>query len=417
MTTRPEFEPTSPEFDRLMAAWFDTEARVHEPEDLLERAISRTARKRPRPAWLLPERWIPVELAMRRVQIPRAARYLTILVILLIAAALAYAIVGSPRRVPAPFGPAANGLVTYATSGGDIATVNPSTGVARTVVGGSESDRFPVFSLDGTKIAFVRQVTGGDEVFVVDESGGGLVRITNGPLAIPGRLTWSPDGSRIAFVSGDHLWIANTNGSGANRLDLDVAAGAELAWRPPDGRELIILGSRNGKAELYLVGVDGTGLKPITSLNGGDGAFQWISPSPDGSRVAFGMYPELQVHVVTIDQGRDQLISPDGNAGLNFPRWSPDGTRIAVLQVPRAPTGPTRIGVIPAADVSPQVTLTGPEFTGGVQFDWSPDGSAILAVQWETDEPWRLDPAGGPGQRMSWTIASPDSIEWQRLAP
>ena len=111
-----------------MTAWFDAEARVHEPDDLLERTISRTARKRPRPAWLLPERWIPMELTMRRVQVPRAARYLAILVILLIAAALAYAIVGSHRRVPAPFGPAANGVVTFATSDGDIATVDPTTG-------------------------------------------------------------------------------------------------------------------------------------------------------------------------------------------------------------------------------------------------------------------------------------------------
>ena len=72
---------------------------------------------------------------------------------------------------------------------------------------------------------------------------------------------------------------------------------------------------------------------------------------------------------------------------------------------------------MPADDASPSVTLTGPAFTGGVQFDWSPDGNAILAVQWDSNVPWLLDPAGGQGKRLTWTIASPDSIEWQRLAP
>ncbi len=308
------------------------------------------------------------------------------------------------------------GVVTYATSTGDIAVVDPTNGATRTVVTGSESDRFPVFSLDGTRIAFLRRVAGGDQVFVVDASGGGLTRVTDQPKTIPGRLTWSPDGTKIAFLSADQLWIASTDGSGARPVNLDVAAGAELAWRPPDGRQLIVHGLRGGKGELFVVGADDGSARPITSLNGGENAFQWVTPSPDGSRVAFGMYPEKQIHIVTIDDGHDVVVAPEDGALLNFPRWSPDGTRLAVLQVPDT-TNTTRVGVIPVDDAAPAVTLTGPEFTDGVQFDWSPDGSAILAIQWNASVPWLLDPAGGPGKQMAWSMASPDSIEWQRLAP
>ena len=83
---------------------------------------------------------------------------------------MALAIVGSQRRVPAPFGPAANGVVVYATASGDIATVDPATGLTTTIVAGPEPDRAPTFSRDGTRIAFIRQVAGGDEVYVVDAS-------------------------------------------------------------------------------------------------------------------------------------------------------------------------------------------------------------------------------------------------------
>lgn len=418
MTTRnDDLDFASPEFDRLMTAWFEAEARVREPDDLLERTTARTARTRPRPAWLLLERWIPMELTMRRLPLPNAARYAALLVILALIAVVAFAIAGSQRRVPAPFGPAANGVVVYKTASGDIATVDPATGSTTTIVAGPEPDLSPAFSRDGTRIAFVRQVAGGNEVFIVDVSSRALVRVTNGPLSVTGLLVWSPDGARLAFASANELWIARTDGSGASRVDLgNVSMGPELAWRPPNGRELIIMGLRDGKSGLFLVRLDGSEPRAITPVIFGDGKFQWITASPDGRRVAYGTYPELQIHILTIDDGGDQIVSPDDGIGLNFPRWSPDGASIAVLQVPGAAAGPTRIGVIDANDLSPHLTLTGPTFQGGVQFEWSPDGRSILANQWDTDETWLLDPTGGAGTKLAWR-ASFEWVEWQRLAP
>ena len=111
MTTRDDFDRSMSDFDRLMTAWFDAEAHVREPDDLFERTVARTAGVRPRPAWLLPERWLPMELTMRPVSVPRGARAGVLLVVLLLLAALAVIAVGSQRRVPAPFGPAFNGRV------------------------------------------------------------------------------------------------------------------------------------------------------------------------------------------------------------------------------------------------------------------------------------------------------------------
>ena len=415
MTTRDDLDRVPPEFDRLMTGWFEAEARVHEPIDLLDRTTARTRAIRPRPAWLLPERWIPMELTMRRVRTPRFTRYAVLLAVLILLAAVALAIVGSQRRVPAPFGPARNGVITYATPTGDIATVDPATGIVDTIVGGLEKDRAPTFSRDGTRIAFIREVIGGDEVYAVDVSDHKLVRLTSKPMATLGFPIWSPDGSKVAMTSLDRLWIVNTNGTGASMVDTgDIDAGVELAWRPPDGRELILMGLRGGKADLYLVRLDGSRPTRITSLDSGDQGFQWVTPSPDGRRVAFGMFPEKDVHIVTIDGGADLVVSHPAGVGLNFPRWSPDGKRVALLQV--SDTGPTRIGVVSADDPSGTLTLTGPQFSGGVQYDWSPDGKTVLAVAWDTDQPWILDPAGGEGTKPSWHAALPDFVEWQRLA-
>jgi len=420
MTARDDMNPATPGFDRLMAAWFEAEARVTEPPELLERTIAQRRKTRPRPAWLLPERWLPMELTMRRVRVPRAATYLALLVAVALLATAALVIVGSQRRIPAPFGPAANGVVVYATSTGDIVTADPTSGVVKTIIGGTESDRAPSFSRDGLRIAFVRKVTGGDAVFVADASGERPVRLTPEPMAeVPG-VTWSPDGTKLAFVSLDRIWIAKTDGSGASRLDLGgIGPIVELAWRPPDGRELILAGVQDGKTRLFVVKPDGTGPERISPIDGGDGAFQWVTPSPDGSRVAFGMFPETQIHVATIDGKLDQIVAPSGGVRLNFPRWSPDGTKIAIMQVPDDGDAvqTTRIGVFPADDMSPQISLTGPEFTGGIEFDWSPDGRSILANQWETEVTWLLDPAGGPATQNSWKATFPGGVPWQRRAP
>ena len=415
MTTRDDLDRTvSPELGRLLSAWFEADAQVREPEDLLARTLIRTARTRHRPAWQLPERWLPMQLTMRRFVLPAPARYVVVVAIVLLALALAVVVAGSFHRVPRPFGPAANGLIP-AVAAGDIVTVDPVTGVTKTVVGGTETDSSPFFSRDGTRIAFVRSLSGGAAVFAVAASGGDPVRLTPAPLAPVAGIAWSADGSSLAVHSADVLWIAKTDGSGAVKLDLGDVTVIDMAWRPPNGAELIVAGQQSGVGRLFAVKPDGSGLRRISSFEGGDGDFQWLSPSPDGTQIAYGTFPSKVLHVVTIDAELDEVITPDDGVGLNFPRWSPDGTRIAVLHVPEI--GQVRLAVIASNDSTPHITLTGPEFgTSGVQFEWAPDGNSIVAVQWGSDVPWLLDPAGGPGQRMSWTIPNPDWIDWQRLA-
>jgi dipeptidyl aminopeptidase/acylaminoacyl peptidase len=418
MTTRDDFERTPIEFDRLMTAWFDAEALVREPVDLIDRTLARTNRMRPRPAWLLPERWLPMELTMRRFDLPRGARLLALLALLVAATIAVYALVGAPRARLAPFGLAANGVIPYVTDGGSVATVDPVSGKTTIVVPGSTQDlqRIPTYSRDGTRLAFVRHVAGGDAVFVVDAAGGTPLQVTAEPLAAVGGISWSADATRLAFVVVAHeLWIASADGSGASRVDLgDVGPVLEATWRPP-GNELIVAGMQDGHSRLFAVKPDGSGLRRVSPFDGGESDFQWLAPSPDGRQLAYGAFPGKQIHVVSLDAGTDRALQPIGGLGLNFPRWSPDGRRLAVLVVPDA--GPTHVAVLDPAHATPEVVTTGPAFIGGVQFEWSPDGRSIIAVQWDKTQPWLLDPAGGPGRAAGWSLPNIDWIDWQRVLP
>jgi dipeptidyl aminopeptidase/acylaminoacyl peptidase len=404
--------------DRALPELFDQLAEARIPDNL-EAAIERASSRPQRPAWTFAGRWLPVELTSARVATTRgpmrALGALFLIAILVVTALVVY--VGTHQtHLPAPFGLAANGLIAYVTPSGDIAVADPESGATEVLVADTEPDRAPAFSLDGTRVAYQRTDADGTKLMVVD-----LERRTPTQVAvIPGptdSIQWSPDGTKLALLSSGHVWVANADGSGAEALKLGFSPEAEIEWRPPDGAELAVRGIHDGKAGLFLVRPDGSDVDAITPLDGSDFEYLWVTWAPDGSRLAYSDYPAREVHILDVETRTDTKLEGDTGIGLMFPRWSPDGSRLSVMTWLSDAPETFQIGVVPADDPSPHVTLTGPTFAKAVQHDWAPDGTLILAAEWESSTPWLLDPAGGPGRRPSWNAAFPDWVEWQRLAP
>jgi len=404
-----------------LTAWF-TETAAPQTTDFLDDILWQTAHSSQRPRWTFPERWIPVEITMSRVQAPMGARYVALLVILILITAIAVALAGAQRRIPTPFGPASNGVIAFTTASGDIVTGDTLTGAITLIVGGPELDSSPLFSPDGTRIAFVRQVEDMVRVFAVDATGGEPIELTTAALARAEWLRWSPDGTLLAWLSGGSPWIAKADGSDARRLNVGVVVREEMSWRPPNGSELLVRGLSIDDAAfgLFLVNVDGSDPRPVTPVDGASVDYNYVTWSPDGDRFAYSSWQKKPnpepAHVVTIEGLRDVVIKPDDGSQVFSPAWSPDGTRIAFT------VGKQGIGVAPADDETPHLTLTGPQSLGQLDFAWSPDGKVIFAVPQVTGEPWLIDPAGGPGTRVSWSYTDfprnrASWSNWQRLAP
>ena len=126
--------------------------------DYIDDVLADTAQRRQRPAWTFPERWLPMDIVTTRVPttaLPLRQFGVLALIALLAAAALAV-FVGAQARLPAPFGPAANGLIAYSDMG-DIFTLDPVNGATRAVVTGPEFDHDPVWSRSGTHLVFERR--------------------------------------------------------------------------------------------------------------------------------------------------------------------------------------------------------------------------------------------------------------------
>jgi hypothetical protein len=126
---------------------------------------------------------------------------------LLLIAAVAFAIVGSRPKLPAPIGPARNGLLAY-DNGNGISLMDPLTGVSRVVPGTTAADHGPIWSPDGTMLSFVRLANGAETVGFVRPDGGDLRLIPNTDVQgiqqaynDPTEIAWSSDSQLLGYES------------------------------------------------------------------------------------------------------------------------------------------------------------------------------------------------------------------------
>ena len=256
-----------------LTQWLETTGITPRP-DYVDDLLTQTARSRQRSAWRFPERWLPMDLTARAPtitgrQVPLRLIGLVALVVLALVVGTTL-FVASQRRLPAPFGPAANGLIVYAAPTdpswmdtrdyqrpiGDILTANPVTGASSTLVGGPTVDGYPVVSLDGTRVAFVREDRARPDALRRGHSGRRPSAADAG--APPGNrrrclVAGWPD---IAFAAreGDlsNLWIRDQTAARPTRSisgrDLSVVL---PQWRPPDGEELLVSGRRPRRTDSF----------------------------------------------------------------------------------------------------------------------------------------------------------------------
>ncbi len=173
------------------------------------------------------------------------------------------------------------------------------------------------------------------------------------------RPRWSPDGRRIAYLSGAQLWTMNADGSGPKRLTTRAAAGP--SWSP-DGKWIAFASlSCSGGPGVYRIAATGgtpavlfpsecrsEALPPepaavapragsLTDRLRADDAVAW---SPDGAKIAFrggeceSVY-DACLSIGTVASGGERAVAAYGGGSLEtqgfavVPSWRTDGARLA----------------------------------------------------------------------------------------
>jgi Tol biopolymer transport system component len=408
-------------FGGSVSVWLQERAGSGAPE-YLDDILGRTARIRQRPGWTSIERWPPMDITARRTVIPSRFPLRTValfaILALLLAAVVAVGIGSRPQRLPTPFGPAANGLIAYGATDGDIRAFDPLTGASRPLIAGPTIDQAPVFSPDGSRFLFTRVEDGTNLVRVmVAAADGSEVRVASG-FTQPDSSAWSPDSTRLALVevigAGDTLTVYSLDGTPPLRLPVEGTL-EHLTWRSTS--ELVFQGNIRGTYGLYVVGVDGTPPRPILPPTANEA--DWIQPvvSPDGSEIAYTKWVDgATIRIVDIDSGADRRVQYEGaNLGDGWPTaWSPDGARL-VFSRWTGTANRLAVGSVTGGRVV-EMGPTFPDGTNGATGVFSPDGRHVVAQYGQSPgEIWLLDAVGGAGERV--VTDAPNLGSWQRKAP
>ena len=174
----------------------------------IDNVISVTRALRPEPRW----RALLKERPMRTNSIviagsPPLQFGLIFAVIALIGLLAATVVVGAlvlrQPAVPPAYGPAGNGVLAYAVSG-DIVTTDTDGANLTAITSGPAVDSRPVFSRDGTRLAFLRKESNATRLMVANADGTQQVAVSPELFDDVHAIDWSPDGDRL-IVLGDLL--------------------------------------------------------------------------------------------------------------------------------------------------------------------------------------------------------------------
>ncbi|WCL54221.1 S9 family peptidase [Gimibacter soli] len=253
------------------------------------------------------------------------------------------------------------------------------------LLSGEKQYRSPRLSPDGTRLAYISNEEGSNQLYVRWLKTGDTARLTNLQDGF-GQIAWAPDGKSIAFVMdveaekkplfkgmpakpegakwagpakvieaaeyrGDgqgyfdvaysHIYVIPADGGTPRQVTSgDYQHGGRLAWTA-DGKE-ILFGSLRIKdaeyagreSELYAVNVETGDIRQLTDRKGPD--FR-PSISPDGKRVAWMGFDEdtrsnreNKLYVMDLSGGKPQALTDDLDRGINDFEWALDGKSLYV---------------------------------------------------------------------------------------
>jgi eukaryotic-like serine/threonine-protein kinase len=274
----------------------------------------------------------------------------------------------APAFFPSPLAVSTNGVLVFQSST-DMPTELvwlDEHGQEQTAVPGMKYGA-PAFSPDGRRLAGSCEGPrdGTSSICVRDLERGVASRITEGPRdRYP---VWSPDGTEIAYSSADGIHRTPADGSGSPQpVSL---RGIPTSWLPEG--QILSFGSLHGEVSLALSSPQTHEVKEL-----GIGAEGQLSR--DGAWLAYLSQDGLVVQRFPSRAAR-VTVAP---AGAAQPRWSADGRRLFYISADKklmaADFDPVA-GTVKAPGLLAQTRIVGAGFVGH-QYDVAPDGRFIVSV-------------------------------------
>lgn len=257
----------------------------------------------------------------------------------------------------------------------------------------------PSFSPDGTKIAFISNMSGVPQVYVIPAAGGFPQQVTALDDAVDG-VMWSPAGDLLAIAVAPggglntQVFVLKSDGSGMRRLTDGGKENNYYDRWSADGKTLAISSSRRDPAatDCYFFDLASSKMRMVAE-NKGVGGVQDISRDNRFAIINRVMSRgDNNLYLVEVATGREALLTahdPPGSFGSA--RFAPDGRtiyftsnkgrdRTAFVRVRlNAEGSPGDIEIIAARDDAEAVTSIVDEKGTKLAFSWNVAGKSELS--------------------------------------
>ncbi|MFB0535303.1 MAG: protein kinase [Anaerolineae bacterium] len=196
-------------------------------------------------------------------------------------------------------------------------------------------DGAPAWSCGGSRIAytFVAEPGSEEDIMIMKDDTSDKTCLTVNPTARDTLPAWSPDDSRIAFVSyrdgNAEIYVTKIDGSDPINLTNNLTDDWDPTWSP-DGSMIAFTSDRDGNPEIYVISSsDGKNLRRLTENETIDEQPAWWQDATS-DRIAFVSYRDGNAEIYLMHSDGSHPVNLTNNlAEDKHPTWSPDGSQIA----------------------------------------------------------------------------------------